>query len=287
MSEQQLRDFGARAETLVEIPDFAEVERKGTLLRARRRVGVAAALVVVLTVAGVSAAQSHRSSADRGPVTPPPPRSAAARTYPGSPMTTLDQGNYWLQTCCIPGHPTSEFAANPVVEFAVPKGWNSWVGPNRFNGHAPGRTNEEALGHSTWYVGALILEVDAVNTRGCGNPEERRVGTAHALLAALRRAPGFQVIQGPEQDRRFEYPATRIRVRVAKLVADCPDDAIFHSTTAGMIGYLGPGELADIWVVDVDGYPMYVQRAWSQNAPHAARSQLDSVIDSIRFSFRE
>jgi len=125
MTEQQLRDFGARAETLVEIPDFAEVERKGTLLRARRRVGVAAALVVVLTVAGVSAAQSHRSSADRGPVTPPPPGSTAARTYPGGTMTTLDQGNYWLQTCCIPGHPTSEFAANPVVEFAVPKGWNS------------------------------------------------------------------------------------------------------------------------------------------------------------------
>ena len=32
---------------------------------------------------------------------------------------------------------------------------------------------------------------------------------------------------------------------------------------------------------------MYVQRAWSPNAPRAARDQLDSIVDSIRFSFRD
>ena len=83
-------------------------------------------------------------------------------------MTTLDEGRYWLQSCC--GAPPAEFAENPVAEFAVPKGWNAWVGPNRFDVHAAGRSNGEALGHLTWYVGVLILEVDAVNTHGCGVP---------------------------------------------------------------------------------------------------------------------
>ena len=39
MSEQQLKDFGARAETLVDVPDFAELDSKGAHLQTRRRLG--------------------------------------------------------------------------------------------------------------------------------------------------------------------------------------------------------------------------------------------------------
>ena len=287
MSEQQLKDFGARAETLVDVPDFAELDRRGAHLQTRRRLGVAAGLALVLAVAGAGVTQHHRSSADHDPVHPPPPTSTAV-PYPGNTMTTLDEGSYALQSCCVPGRSTSDFASNPVAELAVPRGWNAWVGPNRFDGHAPGRTNKEALSHLTWYVGALLLEVDAVNTQGCGNPDEGDLRTADDLVAALRRAFSMRVIQGPVQDRRFGYPATRIRVRVTHEAEDCRrDPAVFHTGSDGMIGYLFAGNIADIWVVDVDGYPIYVQRAWSPNAPRSARRELDSIIDSVRFSFRE
>ena len=84
MSEQQLRDFGSRAEMLVETPGFADLEREGRRLQVRRRVSVAAALAVVLAVAGVALSPNHRSRADHGPVNPPPP-SAGASPYPGNP----------------------------------------------------------------------------------------------------------------------------------------------------------------------------------------------------------
>jgi len=287
MHEQQLRSFGARAETLVDIPEFEELDRRGGHLRLRRRLTVASALAVVLTVAGATVAQNTRPHADRSPVTPPPPpASVAGSPYPGATMTNLDQGRYWVQSCCVPGHRITDFAANPVAVFDVPKGWNAWVGPNRFDGHAPGRSNEEALGHSTWYVGALVLEIDAVNTHGCDRPDTGSLATAEDLVAALRRAFGFQVIQGPVPDQRFGYPATRLRVRGTKAIDGCPDStAVFHSSE-GMIGYFGSGDVADLWVVDVDGYPIFVQRAWSPNAPQGVRRQLDSIIDSIRFTFR-
>jgi hypothetical protein len=95
MNEQQLRDFGARAESVVEIPDFAELDRRGRGLQVRRRVSVATAVAAVLAVVGVTVAQSHRTDADHGPVTPPNLRTEE-RTYPGGTMKTLDEGTYVL-----------------------------------------------------------------------------------------------------------------------------------------------------------------------------------------------
>lgn len=285
MSEQLLKDFGARAETLVEIPDFSELDRRGHALRVRRRANVAAALTAVLAVAGLTVAQAHRTSADPAPVTPPRPP-ADARAYPDATMKTLDPGTYWLAPSVLPGHSLAEYADNPIVEFAVPKGWNAWVGPNRFDGHAPGRTNDEALGHLTWYVGALALQVTAVNTHGCDDPDVGKVTTRAALVDALTRTFGFEQIRTPHSVRRFGYPATRMRVRVTKAVAECGNNAaVFDSASSGPIQYAGVGWIADIWVVDVDGHPVYVQKIWTRNAPPAARAELDSVVDSIRFSY--
>jgi len=278
MSEQQLKEFGARAETLVEIPDFAALDRRGHDLRIRRRAGVAAALAAVLAVAGVTVTQAHRISADPGPVHPPTP--VKARTYNGGTMQTLDAGTYAL-------HP-SESDRTLTAELTLPRGWNSWIGPNRFDGHAPGRSNDEALGHLTWYVGALVLEVDGVNTHGCGSPWEDLTSTKD-IVAALGRAFSMEVVRGPEPDQRFGYPATRMRLRVTQAFEKCPEDAlaVFHSTADGYIQYAFAGTVMDVWVVDVHGTPIYVQRAWTPKAPASARSELDSVIDSIELKTAE
>lgn len=285
MSEQ-LKDFGARAETLVEIPDFAEIDKRGRGLRARRRAGVATAAALVIAVAGATVAQLHRPDSDDRPIGPP--RTVNASPYPGATMTTLHQGRYWLAPSRVPGRPLAEYADDPHVELTLPKGWNAWAGPNRFDGHAPGRTNNQALGHMTWYVGALALQVTSVNTHGCNDPDFGNVATAEDLTKALTRTFGFRVIRRPEQGRAFGHPATRMRVRITKAIEPCGDNAIvFDSTSEGLILYAGAGWIADIWVVDVDGTPLYVQKIWSPNAPRHARDELDAVIDSIRIAHLE
>jgi hypothetical protein len=275
MNEQQLREFGAHAEDLVEIPDLADLERKGARLQVRRRVSVATALAVVLTVAGVTFAQTHRPRTDDHPVHPTP--SENARPYRGGTMKTLDEGTYAL-------HPS--FAESSLTaEFSVPRGWNSWVGPNRFDGHAPGRSNDEALGHLTWYVGALVLEVDSVNTDGCGAPVSGLLESPAQVVTALGRAFSMEVTRRPEQVRAFGYPATRLRMRVTKAAESCrKDTAVFHSSVDGYIQYAYTGTLLDVWVLDVQGLPIYVQKAWTPNAPRHIRDQLDGVVGSIRIS---
>jgi hypothetical protein len=284
MSEQ-LKDFGARAESLVEIPDFAGLEQRGQQLRIRRRVSIAATLAAVLAVAGVTVAQTHATRADDGPVTPPRPP-ADARAYPDATMKTLRPGTYWLAPAVAPGHSLAGYEDSPIVEFDLPKGWNSWAGPNRFDGHAPGRTNSDALSHMTWYVGALALEVTAVNTHGCDDPDVGKVTTPDTLVEALTRTFGFAQIQPPHHVRKFGYPATKMRVRVTKAAERCGDTGVvFDSASFGPVQYAGAGWIADIWVVDVDGHPIYVQKIRSPKAPPQARAELASVIDSIRFSY--
>jgi len=278
MNEQQLRDFGARAEDLVEIPDLAELEQRGARLQVRRRVSVATALAVVVTVAGVAFAQTHRPPTDDRPVHPTP--SEHARSYRAGTMKTLEEGTYAL-------HP-SFVESTLTAEFTVPRGWNSWVGPNRFDGHAPGRSNEQALGHLTWYVGALVLEVDGVNTDGCGAPVSGLLESPEDVVRALRRAFSMEVTRRPERVRAFGYPATRLRLRVTQAAESCRQDtAVFHSAADDFIQYAFTGTLLDVWVLDVDGVPIYVQKAWTPNAPLHIRDQLDGVVDSIRISSAE
>ncbi len=276
MSEQQLKDFGAHAETLVDVPDFAAIDARGRNLRARRRMGVAATLVAVLAAAGVVATQSHRTNADSGPVTPPD-QSTAVQPYPGATMKTLAERTYEL-------HP-SLVQSSLVAQLTVPAGWNAWVGPNRFDGHAPGRSNEDALGHLTWYAGALVLEVNDVNSHGCGNPSGRTLFTRAEVVAGLTRAFSMEVIRAPEHVRRFGHPATRMRLRVTGQADECTEDTAAYSTTAdGFIGYAGPGTVMDVWVVDLGGRAIYVQKAWTPNTPRTVRDELDGIIGSVRFS---
>ena len=272
MSEQQLKDFGAHAETLVELPEFAALDARGRNLRARRQVGVAAMLAAVVAVVGVTVTQIRRDDTDTRPVKPPP--SIGAQTYVGGTMETLNEGAYRL-------HPSAETGL--TAELTLPSGWNSWIGPNKFDGHAPGRTNEQALGHQTWYVGVLVLEVDAVNTHGCGSPRNS-LETSKDVVRALGHTFSTEVVGPAESVHRFGYPATRMRLRVTKALTECgeADLSVFHSTADGFIQYADSGTVMDVWVLDVDGIPIYVQEAWTPNAPAPVRSELDDVIDSIR-----
>ncbi len=272
MSEQQLKDFGAHAETLVELPDFAAIDARGRNLRARRQVSVAATLAAVVAVVGVTVTQIRRDDTDTRPVKPPP--SIGAQTYVGGTMKTLDEGAYRL-------HPSSD--TDVTAELTLPSGWNSWIGPNKFDGHAPGRSNEQALGHLTWYVGALVLEVDAVNTHGCGNPGNS-LETAKDVVRALGHTFSTEVIRPGESVHRFGYPATKLRLRVTKALQECgeADLSALHGTADGFIQYPYVGTVMDVWILDVDGTPIYVQEAWTPNAPPAARDELHAVIESIR-----
>ena len=275
MSEQKLKEFGARAEELVTLPDFSELDRRGGVLRRRRIATVAALAACVLAVVVTVVRQDPPEAVQ--PIEPPDDPSIGGQLYPGNVMQTLDRGTYLLDPSRDDDHPR--------VRVTLPHGWNAWVGPNRFNGHAPGRSNEEALTHATWYAGLLVLDVEAVASRPCRSPETGdEIGdSADALVAAIRRIPGHRVtLNEKEAHDKFGYPATHLRLRETPALEKCR--AAFDVFQTGN-GVVGGGN--DMWVVDVDGEAILVAGGADANTPPTVRRELQAVIDSIEFYFPE
>jgi hypothetical protein len=271
MNELQLRDFGGRVEELVTPPEFSALDDRGRALRHKRVGAVAALAACVLALAALTVLRDDPAR-EISPTRPTDRADVDSRPYPGNLMRTLAPGTYEITPSWTTSHPRARVT--------VPAGWNSWEGPNRFDGHAPGRTNEEALQHATWYVGLLVLEVDAVPSEPCGWPA-REVGSSAAGLArAVGRIPGYRTTREPESRATFGYPATHFRLRPTAALLGCEGSAsLFDTDRNGVIG--APEDPADVWVLDVEGDPLAVVATSTANAPDRARRQLTAVVDSL------
>ncbi len=278
MSDLKLRGFAVRAEERMPLPDFAELEDRGRSLR-RRRLAAAtgAAVACVLAVAGVVVLRDDSPKAVE-PVRPPDDAQVQAMEYPGPVMEDLDPGRYAMVPASDPYFPRARIS--------LPSGWNAWEGPNRFGGQASPGSNEEGLGESEWYVGILVVKVTAVRTaavRGRLVERDHRRIDPESLLRAIRRIRGFQVTESAVPLAKFGHPATHFR-----LVATAPDgtcDNLFVTSANGVVG--GTDETEDIWVVDVDGYPVLIDSQQTARTPLEMRRELAAAVDSIEFYFAE
>jgi hypothetical protein len=274
MSEQRLRDLGRDAEQLVDLPDLGVLERRGRALRFRRQAGVVAAAAVVAT-AGVFLFQDRTTQEPQ-----PAPRSEQLTPYPGPQMTDLDAGTYEVTP--------SRNGAEPTALVTVPSGWNSWVGPNRFDGHRGGDSNEEALARSTWVVGVAVLKVQGVATERC-QPTVSATGRDMGYdetVAAVRRLPGYRSsIDDTGGDTMFGYPATLLHLTPGAAQQECARTSeLFGTDTNAGVGF---GGLLDVYVVDVEGTTLVVVANELGDAPETVRDELVGVLSSVEFVFPE
>ena len=72
----------------------------------------------------------------------------------------------------------------------------------------------------------------------------------------------------PEPLATFGYPATRFRLIPTDAAAGC-DDNLFVTAANGVVG--GYADIEDVWVVDVDGYPVLVDASRSGEVPPAVQ----------------
>ena len=145
------------------------------------------------------------------------------------------------------------------ARITLPDGWNAWEGPNRFNGHALRRSNEEALEHATWYAGILVLDVSAVASRPCQDPTTGDAASRDSTPMPWSRPSADPRLPGHRDARsrptKFGYPATHLRLRRDT-----------HRTRRVRLQRVQDRQRSgrwrrraeDIWVVDVDGYPILV-----------------------------
>jgi hypothetical protein len=269
MSELKLREFGTEAERLVTLPDRSVLERRGQAIRTRRRAAGVAAVAAALVVAFATL----RAIPDRHeePIRPLPFKT---QPYPGNHMEDLPAGTYELTPSSVRGEPTALIT--------VPDGWNTWEGPNRFDGHRPGESNGEALERLTWIVTALVVKVTAVAPGACdsGFTGGSFVDTYAETVAAIRHLPGFRLLE-TETAEAFGYPATYFDLRATKPAESCKNDSNLFLTSNN--GPFGGESRVEIWVVRVEGVPLTVMASSSGDVPATIQAELDAVIDSVEF----
>jgi len=271
MSEQRLRDLGREAEELVDLPDLGSLQRRGRALRFRRQAAVVGAAAVVAT-AGIFLFQDRSTDAPQ----PATPRSDSSTVYPGAQMEDLEAGTYELTP--------SRDGTEPTVLLTVPDGWNSWEGPNRFDGHREGDSNEEALARSTWVVGLTVLDVQGVATRRC-QPSVFSLGIDmgyEQTVGAVRDIPGYQAsVDRTDGSGLFGHPSTLIRLTPDAAQQECARDSeLFGTDTNSGIGLRGD---LDVYVVDVEGLTYVVVANELGSPPQEVRDELAGILASVEF----
>ena len=277
MSESKLRAFADDAGRLVELPDLDGLARRGRDLRTRRRTSVVAGLLAVALLGTWLVQDRSQQAHDPDPVNPP---ARAVDPYPGNEMQDLAAGTYELTPSLLRGDPTALVT--------VPDGWNTWEGPNRFNGHragdpTDGRYNDPALGRATWYVGVLVVKLVSVTDETCFHvPAHRRFVEGYAdTVRAVSGIPGYRLTQGPDEGTEFGHRATHLALETTDALAECVNEALTFSTSAN--GSFTGDQRMELWVVDVDGVPLTVIASSSGEVPRRVRAELDQVVASVEF----
>ena len=280
MSERLLEALREEAELATPVPAFELIESAGRARRRRRHAVVGAVAASVLAVTGLLA------GTDRGSDPQPaerPDGTSEVTPYPGARMTTLPEGTYELE----PPH-----RSRPVVRFTLPAGWNSWVGPNRFEGLSESGTdqagtNREVLEQDPeWLMGLLFLQVDWLAQQGCTMTDLRGDDTT-ALVQALTRVSRLRVASGPQDTVRFGHPAVHLRLHQRGRAGACLNENLLNAAVNLGVTYLEPDTTYDAWVIDLDGRPLLVLGVWTGKTPSGEVEDLLEVIDSIEIRERE
>jgi hypothetical protein len=271
MPERLLEAFREAAERSTPMPDFDDLAAAGRRRRLRRHAVVGAAAACVLGASGLIAATYDDSSGPDPAMDPD--ESSLGTPYPTYSMTTLDEGTYVLQAF--------EDPSLPRVRLTLPSGWNSWLGPNRFEGMGAGATvsNEEILDQDPeWLLGALVLDLQWIAQGECTMTDVRRDDLA-TVVQLLGTSPRIDVVSDPESTTRSGYPAVHVRLRERGPRGTCPQDSVM-TTAQGGIRYLGRGTTYDAWLVDVGDKILLLWAGWTAATPDEEVADLLEIVDS-------
>jgi len=269
------------------------------ITRPARRIAVVCLALLVSGCAAVSS--SGDASIAPGPSSPGLSPSLAAATATPCPTPTgpsdptllnmadggdpLDQpGAYYLDI---------DYDSCAVLRafFTIPaEGWSSWVGA--FKREEGPEAENRILGVSIVNVTNLVN--DACYDHAVADPP---VGPAvNDLASALAALPPF-LLTSPPRDVTFAgyrgkhleltLPDMPVEVRHDRAhFTDCFDDWLYTwvapTVDWAFHGYTGPHEIAEFWILDVDGSRLVIQANWLPDSPAEDIAEMRAILDSIR-----
>jgi hypothetical protein len=192
----------------------------------------------------------------------------------------LEPGTYYID-------PDKDQATPLQVLYTVPEGWSQWIGA--FKGEEGAH---RGVGVSITTVTNLV--VDGCTDHAAADPP---VGpTVDELAAALIDLAPFRVQEAIGEVTLAGYPGKHL----ALILPDVPrevrgDDSYYTGCTNGEIwswnapnlsdafyGYQAPGQVEEIWILDVHGSRLVITGTWFAESPPGDIAEMRALLESIQ-----
>lgn len=237
--------------------------------------GTVGLCIVLLTSACAAGRAGQASSVDEAPA------DTLVTDMADQPLfEVLEPGVYLVDPDGDPG-------TGPQVHLTiVGEGWNAWVGTGK---------PEQGDGTSDRLVGLTIAEVADVVADPCHRHTWEDPGpTVDDLVEALASLPGFEVLEAPLDATLTDYAGKRLTLQVPDLAYE-PGRGFTDCARGYFYGwraptgrdriltryYQGPGQILDVWVLDVEGSRLLVEANRFPDSPADDVAELQAILDSL------
>jgi hypothetical protein len=107
-------------------------------------------------------------------------------------------------------------------------------------------------------------------------------GTPIAAAGQIARVPDVVVEQRPQSTRVLGHTAAHVRISVPRVCPEYGDVIVWGQPSqigTGTVGY--PGQVLDVWVVDVDGLLVVVHTELSPGLPESVVEETRALFESL------
>lgn len=215
----------------------------------------------------------------------PSPTAVPAPTYPANVMDVPDFSPLEVETYFV-----EPAATDMRVYYTIPtEGWMSWFGAFKFG---QGTVDPPPT------VGLSIINVTNVVVDGCTDHSgtSPRVGpTVDDMAMALAALEPFELTTAPTAVTAYGFSGTYLELTVPDIAfevsgedpvfTDCSDGELWSWIGAPLSfayhGYSHPGQVEELWLLDVDGQRLMIVAGTSPGSSEADIAELRSILDSI------
>lgn len=244
-------------------------------------IGLGAAAVVVALVVGTQVLGSPEAGGVGGAPTAEPTPAASPTPVTGSGTTGLQPGTSFSLTDegSLDGMPTQ-----PVTVTIPAAGWD---GDPRSGVLVKGEPNPPDGAGTILFFGDLYVYGDPC--RWSSTRPETPATTVDEIVSALA-AQALREASTPVDVTLDGYTGKAVTLHV-------PGDALFSECDGSQFGswglagadqapmryHQGPGQIDEVWVVDVNGVPAIIDWTYYEDTPQSVVDELRAIVESIRF----
>ena len=252
--------------------------RRSAEMNTYAKFAIVAVAVVVVAIVGINLLPGSGSVAGGGPAATPSPSPSPSPTPTPSPSPSATAAGF------PPAGPL-EIGRHSMTKNGVPFSINipisGWVSNGDFGVDRSTGVNAEGAGFIFWIETPIGVFADP-----CADVKSPPVApSAAALVAAVAKVPGTDLVSGPKDVTVGGYPAKLVVLKIREDVGCSPSNFyLWYAPSVDLARYATElGSTIRVWIIDVGGKLVWIDGETYKGAGPGPAQQIQQIVDSIQF----